>query len=336
MRGTLTILLLTLLLITGCSSKRYFEPKEVAGAISFDGDLPAPIVDVLREGATLENGMFISEDGLEPHRLPKGYLFIKKSDGKYIAASKCGALDLLDTQSGERLYHKEFSMKSVVGANIQGSILALVFDDNSLMAIDTDSDRVIYQSDQKPAIAVDTKIANPYFLGRLIIFPTLDGKLIVVDPRNGRELRRLVAGSGKEFNNIIFLKVIDENLIAATPNRVIAVSPDYTSTLDLEISDLLYVGGRVYILTKDGRIVLTDGNLRVLKTRKYPFAHFTGAIYGEYIYIIEKEGYIIAVDRDLRASNIFEFPTSVTDYIFAAGDKVFYDDKYFQLNRLTK
>ena len=322
-----------LFFLSGCSSKKYFEPKEVAGAISFDGEIPAPIVDVLRDGATLANGMFISKDGLEEYKLPKEWLFLNKAEGKYIAASRCGKLEVIDAKTKKVIYAKSFKMRSPIAANIKGSILALVFDNDSLMVIDTGSDTVLYESVQSPGIANDTKIANPYFLGRLIIFPTLDGKLVVVDPRNAKELRTLVAGTQKYFNNVIFLNVINDNLIAATPNKIIAVSPTFTSSLDLEISDVLYVAGRVYILTKDGRIILTDENLNVLKTRKYPFAHFVGAIYGEYIYVIEKEGYIIAVDKDLRASNIFEFPTSVSDYIFCARDKVFYDDKYFVLNK---
>ncbi len=332
MRILFTLALL-LFVFTGCSSKKYFEPENVAGAISFDGSLPSPITDVLRNGATLENGMFISKDGLERYRLPKGFLFINKCEGRYIAAHKCGKLQVIDAKSKKVLYEKAFKMRSPVAASLKGDILALVFDNNSLMALDMASGEVLYDSLQTPGIAVDTKIADPYFLGKLIIFPTLDGKLIVVDPSKKKELRTLVAGSAKYFNNVIFLDVINDNLIAATPNKIISVSPQFTTSLDLEIADVLYVAGRVYILTKDGRIILTDEKLDVLKSRKYPFAHFTGAIYGEYIYVVEKEGYIIAVDKDLRASNIFEFPSKVDEYIFAAKDKIFYDDKYFVLNK---
>ena len=333
MKKTLLFISLIILLFSGCSTKKYFEPKEVAGAVSFDGELPAPIVDVLRDGATLENGQFISQDGLENYRLQKGWLFIKKNDGKFIAASKCGEVQVIDAKSNKVLYDKKFAMRSPVAANIQGSLLALVFDNNSLMVVDTANDKVLYESIQTPGIAVNTKIANPFFLGKLVIFPTLDGKLVVVDPTRGKELKNIVAGSERFFNNVIFLDVINDNLVAASPNKIIAVNPQFTSSLDLEIADVLYVAGRVYILTKDGRIILTDEHLNILKTRKYPFAHFTGAVYGEYIYIIEKEGYIIAVDKDLRASNIFEFPTSITDYLFTTSDAIYYNDRYFKLNK---
>ncbi len=326
----LLALLALLFFISGCSSKKYFEPKEVIGTVEFDGSLPAPIIDLLRDGATLKNGMFISRDGLERHRLKKDFLFINKIDGKYIAASRCGKLEVIDVNSGKTVYKKSYDKKAPVAATLKEDILALVFDDNSLEVLDMASDSSLYTSKQKSAIAVDTKIANPIFLGRLVVFGTLDGKLVVVD--GDKEIRDIVVGTGEYFDNIIFLDVIDNNLIAATPTRIVSVSPNFTNMLDLEISDVIYVSDRVYILTKDGRIILTDAGLNVLKSRKYPFAHFTGAIYGEYIYVIEKEGYIIALDKDLRVSNIFRFPAKIDDHIFTSKDKVFYKDRYFKLN----
>ncbi|SMC09367.1 hypothetical protein [Nitratiruptor tergarcus] len=330
----LILFALSLLLFVGCSSKRYFEPKEIAGYVDFDGKLPAPIVDVLRDGATLEDGEFISKDGLENYRLPKGYLFINKSNGYYIAANKCGDLLIIDSKSHKKVLQKHFTMRSPIAANItKDKRVALVFDDNSLMLYDIVGKHVIYATEQGKSIAVDTKIANPFFLGQLTVFPTLDGKLVVVDP-TGKELRTLIVGTKKHFNNVIFLDVIDEKLIAATPNKIISVSPTFSNTLDLSLSDVLYAKGRVYLLTKDGEIILTDPQLNIMKRRKYPFAHFTGAVYGEYIYVVEKEGYIIAVDKDLRVSNIFGFPSGIEEYIFTSKDKIFYDNNYFELKKL--
>ncbi len=327
-------ILLTFLLFSGCSTKKYFMPEEVAGAVDFDGKLPAPIVDVLREGATLQNGQFISERGLEPYKLPKNYLFIKRAGAYYLAADRCHKVIVVDAKSKKKIFEKDFRMKAPVAANYKEGKLALVFDNDSLLLLDTTTGQTIYSSAQSPDIAVDTKIANPYFLGKLVIFPTLDGKIVVVDTHTGKELRTLIVGTHKYFNNVIFLDVIDEKLIAATPNKIISVTPQFTNSLDVELSDVLYVKNRVYLLTKDGRIILTDPQLNPLKERKFNFAHFTGAIYGEFIYIIEKSGYIIAVDKDLRVANVFELPEEIDNYIFTARDTLYYDDKYFKLNKV--
>ncbi len=327
-------LLLVGLFFVGCSNKHYFEPENVAGAVDFDGSLPASIVDVLRDGATLANGQFISRDGLEDYKFPPKFLFLHKSGGYYIGASKCGELQVVDVDTKKVVYKKKFAMKSPIAASAKGNILAIVFDDDSLALYNMDNDYLIYSSKQKPGIANDTKIANPFFLDRLVIFPTLDGKLVVVDPVTAKEVRTIIIGTKEHFNNVIYLGVIDEKLIAATPNRIISVNPTFSNSLDIDLVDVLYVKGRVYLLTKDGQIILTDPELNVLKRRKYAFAHFTGAIYGEYIYLIEQGGYIIAVDKDLRVTNIFEFPSEIDEYIFTSKDKVFFGDKYFKLNKL--
>jgi len=327
-------LFLLILLFGGCSTKKYFMPEQVAGVVDFDGKLPAPIVDVLRDGATLQNGQFISDRGVEPYKLPKGYLFIKRAGDYYLAADRCHKVVVIDAKSKKKIFEKDFKMKAPVAANFKDGKLALVFDNDSLLLFDTTTGQNIYSSTQSPDIAVDTKIANPYFLGKLVIFPTLDGKIVVVDSESGKELRTLIVGTHKYFNNVIFLDVIDEKLIAATPNKIISVTPQFTNSLDVELSDVLYVKNRVYLLTKDGRIILTDSQLNPLKERKFNFAHYTGAIYGEFIYLIEKSGYIIAVDKDLRAANVFELPEAIDNYIFTAHDTLYYDDKYFRLNKI--
>ncbi len=337
------LLLPLLFLFVGCSAKKYFEPSQIEGYVSFDGAISAKIVDVGRDGATLANGEFISKDGVEAYKLPKNFIFLNKSDGKYIAASKCGKLLVVDAATKKVILKKNFSLRSPIAASMKGTLLAMVFDDDTLMLYDIDTNTTLYTSHQPPDIAVDTKIANPFFLGALVLYPTLDGKMVVVNTHDGKELKTVIVGTNKEFNNIIFLNVIDEKLIAATPNKIVSVSPTFTNSMDVDLSDVLYVKDRVYLLTKDGQIILCDPELNILKSRKYNFAHFVGAIYGEYIYILEKSGYIIGVDKDLRVSNIFKLSNAsmfglvhkgLDEYIFASKDKFFYGDKYFKLNKL--
>jgi hypothetical protein len=325
-----------LLLLGGCESKRHFEPKEVAGVVEFDGRLPSGIVDLLRDGATLENGMFISRDGLERYTMPDDWLFLNKAEDKYIIASRCGELRVVSSTSGDVLYQKRFSLRSPVAANLKGPMLALLFDNNSLALIDMPNDRIVFETKKPTAVANDTKIANPFFLDSgglsLVVFPTLDGKLSVVDTLLASQTHAIVVDGEDFFNNIIYLGLINNNLIAASPHKIVAINPHFTSSLDLGIRDVVYVGDRVYILTKDGEVVLTDSSLNILKRRKFPFAHFVGAIWGEYLYIIEKGGYIIALDKDLSSYNVFEFPTKIEEPIFTTRQRVYYGDRYFELN----
>lgn len=323
---------LLLLIFSGCSQKQYFEPEQIAGKVDFDKELPSKIVDVTRDGATLENGQVITRDGLLDVRLPKNYKFIGSGDSYIVGANDCGGIVVVNIDNKKIVYKKDFSFKNGVAAKIKDNILALVFGNNEIAVFDFKNDKLLFSNKGNDIYSVDTKIASPYFLGELILFPTLDGKIVIVDSDNKRVVREIIVGTQKFLNNIIFLDIIEDRLIAATPTKVVSITPQELRTLDIDLSDILYIKKGVYILAKDGRVVVCDPDLNILKTRKYPFAHFTGVIYEEFIYIIEKEGYIIATDHSLRVSNIFKLPEAIDDYIFTSKSKIFYKDKFFQLN----
>ncbi len=333
MRKFLIITTLFLVIFTGCSSKKYFEPSEVAGKVEFDGNLPAKIVDITRDGATLENGQVITEDGLLDVKLPKDFEFIGDGEKFIVGAHNCGDVVIIDKNSKSLVYKKHFFNKRACAAKIKDNLLALVFDNNEIMLIDFKNDKELFKFKSDKIYSTDTKIASPYFLGDLILYPTLDGKIIIVDKNRKKAIRTIIVGTEKFLNNIIFLDVIENRLIAATPQKIVSVNPQNINTLDIELSDVLFVKDAVYILAKDGRVILADPDLNILKTRKYPFAHFTGAIYGEFIYIVEKEGFLIATDHSLVVSNVFELPSEIDEYLFTAKDKIFFEDKYFKLNR---
>ncbi|WP_187648160.1 hypothetical protein [Nitrosophilus labii] len=327
------VFFISFLFFSGCSSKQYFEPKEIAGKVEFDKELPAKMIDVTRDGATLENGQVITEEGLLDVKLPQGFEFIGDGEEYIVGANNCGDIVIIDKKSKKTVFKKHFDLKRASAAKIKGDILALVFDTNEIMVVDFKKDEELYSQKSDKIYSVDTKIASPYFLGELILFPTLDGKIIIVDKVGKRAIRNILVGTEKFLNNIIFLNVLNNRLIAATPNKVVSVNPKNINTINIDLSDILFVKDAVYILAKDGRVIMTDPDLNILKTRKYPFAHFTGIVYGEYIYIIEKEGYIIATDHSLRVSNVFELSDKIEDYIFTSKDKIFYKDKFFQLNK---
>lgn len=326
------LILILFAMFSGCSSKRYFEPKNIVAQVKFDKNLPSNIVDVTRDGATLKNGQVITKDGLLNIYLPKGFEYIGGRKDYIVGANNCGDVIAINKDDKKVVLKKHFDLKKAVSANIDKNILALVFSNNEIMVYNIKNSKVIFKYSEDKIYSVDTKIATPYFLGELILFPTLDGKIDIYDETQNKIIRTIIVGTKKELNNITFLNVIGNRLIAATSNKVISVSPNSLNTLDADVRDILFVKNGIYILSRDGKVILTDVNLNILKSRKYPFAHFVGAIYGDkYIYIIEKQGYIIASDHYLKVSNIFKLEDSIDDYIFTSQDKIFYKNKFFQL-----
>ena len=328
-------LLLVLVVLNGCGTKRQnFEPKSIAGEIEYDGSLPSTIIDVVRDGATLENGQIITKEGLLNVRVPKGFTFSGSSNGKYLATSRCGKLVIVDENS-KVIYEREFD-SIVASASIKDNLLAVVLGNNKILLIDIKSDKVLFKKSGDSVYAHDSKIASPYFLTSLLIYPTLDGKLIIVDLKEYKLLRDVVVKSEKFFSNIIYLDVLGDRLVAATKQRVVSINPKSMAFLDEEVKDVIILKNHVLVFTKDGRILLTDADLKVLKKKKYKFASFVGTIHGEFIYVVERGGYLIATDINLISSNVYELPDEIESYVYTTDDKLYYKDNYFRLGKTRK
>jgi len=167
----------------------------------------------------------------------------------------------------------------------------------------------------------------------LIIFPSLDGKLIIVGAKSGKIIKNVVVGDEKFFGNIIYLNVLGNRLVAATKKRVISINPKSMGILDVDVKDVVVHKNRIFVFTKDGTVILCDADLKVLKRKKFPFAVFAGAIYGNFIYMIERGGYLIASDADLISTNVYKMPENIDSFLYFTKDNLYYKDKYFKLGK---
>ena len=324
--------ILAILILSGCGTKRQnFEPTSLSGEIDYDGSLPSSIMDVVRGGATLENGQIITKNGLLKVKIPEGYTFLGDNSERYIATSKCSDIVIVD-KNGKTIYEKKFD-SIVASASLNKDMLAVVLGDNSVKLIDIKTDKVVYKKSGDKVYAHDSKIAAPYFLTSLLIYPTLDGKLLIIDLKSYKLLRDVVVKSERFFSNVIYLDVIGDRLVAATKQRVVSINPKSMAFLDEEVKDVIILENRVLVFTKDGRVILTDADLKVIKSKKFKFAAFVGTIHGEFVYIIERGGFLIATDLNLITSNIYELPDDIESFVFTTDDKLFYEDNYFRLGK---
>jgi len=320
----------------GCSSKSYFEPKKIDGKVDFDSKISSKLVTVNSQGATMESGQFVAKDGIGKFSLPKEFTLLSKNGSFVTAGNDLGDVVVFD-ESGKELVRHNFDSK-VATASAKDGIIALITADNTSVLFDSKDSKILFKQKNDSSFAVDAKIAAPYFLNELVIFPTLDGKLLVVDMNEKKVVKDVVISSEKNFNNVIFFDIIDNKLVAATPTKVVSINPKFANFLDADVADIIFIKDGIYIFTKDGRIILTDTDLKVLKEKKFPFARFVGVIYGKYIYAIEKEGYLIATDVNLATTNIFQFSapfygmaSKFEGFLYTSGDSVFYDNKQFKL-----
>jgi len=334
-RSSLLILVLAIFAFTvgGCSEKNYYEPSRIEGTISYDGELESPIAEVGYLGATLNNGGVITTEGMEEYRLPEGYRFVAQSGDLVVAAGDCKPNIIFNKETKESR-KIDLPARVLAAMFIPGSErIAFLIEGNSYGIYDYGEGRTVVKYESDSVLTADIRIASPMMLESLILIPTLDGKLVILAAQDGARIREIIVGKGEEFNNVIFLDVAGDRLVAATPHRIISVSPKLMDALDMEISDVLFLKEGIYILSKEGKVYRCDSELKIEKSRKFPFAHFVGAVYGDSIYLIEREGYIIATDTDLSSSHVFKIPDRIESWFFAARDRIYYDRYYFKLHR---
>ncbi|MDR0407683.1 MAG: PQQ-like beta-propeller repeat protein [Campylobacteraceae bacterium] len=320
-----------ILFMSGCGTKRqYFEPESLHGSVRFDGRLSSSIGEVAKEGASLKNGTVITRNGDEINiNLEKGYSFLGEFDGKFITVSPYGILHVKNSE-GELIYDKDVGTM-IASASINENTLAIITSDNALLIIDMNSNVVIFQKKADSTPSLDSRIAAPYFLGSLVVFPTLDGKLVIVDKNDGSLIRNVVVSAERDFNNVIFLDIVEDRMFAATAKRIISISPTNINYIDEDIKDVVLLSDRVFIFTKNGKVILTDLNLKILHEQKFSFAIFSTVVAKDKLYIIEKRGYLIKSDLDLKNFEVFKLPFDIEDFLFAAGDKIYYNNSFYTL-----
>lgn len=330
MKKTLIFTLLLSFLFLGCSTKRqYFEPSDenITGDMKFNSSLPSEIVAVSKDGATLKDGEVISKNGLVKNfKVLKSEKFLGEYDGNFVVTDINGTLKVV-SGTGAVKFEKALG-RQALSANIRGDDLALVMSDDSIMLIKLSSGAVVLDHKVGDAFAIDSRVASPLFINQLIAYPALDGLVSIAENVGGRSARDFVVSNQPFFNNIIALENKGDNLYAVTATRLMLVSPTGNKNHNVDIKDVIFSGDRIYLFLKDGRVELLDRGLNLIKSRKFTFAQFSGALLsGGYLYIIERNGYVIRVDENLEGQAIYELNGEFDDKSFIAGTSFYYDDK---------
>ncbi|WP_033589478.1 plasminogen-binding protein PgbB [Helicobacter pylori] len=355
---------------------------QVKGEAYFPNHLQESIVSSNRYGAILKNGAVIGDKGLTQLRIGKNFNyesnFLNESQGFFILAQDC--LNKIDKKTSKSKVAKteetELKLKGVeaevqdkvchqvelisnnpnasqqsivipletfaLSASVKGNLLAVVLADNSANLYDITSQKLLFSEKGSPSTTINSLMAMPIFMDTVVVFPMLDGRLLVVDYVHGNPtpIRNIVISSDKFFNNITYLIVDGNNMIASTGKRILSVVSGQEFNYDGDIVDLLYDKGTLYVLTLDGQILQMDKSLRELNSVKLPFASLNTIVLNHNkLYSLEKRGYVIEVDlNDFDSYNVYKTPTIGSFKFFSSNrlDKgVFYDknrvyyDRYY-------
>jgi len=311
-------------ILAGCAGKEFYEPEDTAGNYDTNkASLNGDITSMNKDGATLDSGEIITRRGVSKFKLPKGFNFLNISEDIVLSSNYKDTVLVGD---------KEIKVGGVViAASLKENKLALLFSDNSIQLYDTDSDKILLKEYFTHSFVNDTRIANPYFMKNIILFPTLDGKVVIVSDANNKVIKNIVVDANGQFNNIIFLDVIDDTLVAATANKVISVGDGVLNLKDYNIRDIISKDNNIYIATIDGQVIKTDISLNIMNRTKYKYAKIYALAYGTSLYALESQGYLINIADDFKSETIYDFSFDNEQKVIALDDTIYYDDEYIIL-----
>ncbi len=329
MTRTLAFLTLLLLMFAGCSTKEYYKPEKtvnswpvckeprfsaesIIGETPHENDIPKwPVCKRAgvhleskgAEGAVAKKGWVVDKEGITGFKIPDDQRYLGLSDGWILYTGIDGNLTLRSKEDNRSVVLP--LEKTVAAASVQGDYVAVLFASNDMGIYRLSTQKSYFKTQGTPATAVDVRIARPYFLGTLVVFPTLDGRFTVVDVENREVLRSTVVSSEPYFDNIFYFNVIGDTMVAATQHRLFSLS-DKERREKYDLRDAKFDEEGIWIATKEGEVVHLTQKLQVVSKKKFPFAHFLGMIVGKQkLYLLEKEGYLIVMDKAMTQTEVY-------------------------------
>ena len=308
------------LLFSACSTKEVFEPKVVANDWDKYEDFEHEIIDTSANIALLDDRTILSTNGELNVTVQENKHAIALGSEWLISASIDGNLTL--TSLSNPLEKKEFELKKTIAtASVDKNILAVLFANDEMALYDVDSKALLFKEQGGKSLAVDARVVAPYFLNDLVIFSTLDGKVVVINSKLKKRLRTTIVSSENAFNNIIYFNIADNKIVAATGYKMLALSQKEKRE-KFEVRNIVY-DDFIYINTKQGEVLALTPDLETKLKVKFPFAHFLGMISsGDKLYILEKEGYMIVLDKKSFEYSVHE--VDLDDGFVFVADKAFY------------
>lgn len=319
--------ILSLFLFTACSSKKYFEPEDTSDNLNAkEESLSTSIKSMNRIGATLEDGKVITTNGVSKFELPENFVFLNASnDGKILATNYKDKI---------LVGNDEIEINDVVvAASLKENKLALIYSNNTIELMDLNTKKTLFKEYSTASLANDTRISNPQFMGNLILFPTLNGKVVIISSITNKSVRNIAVDPQGQFNNIIYLNVIKSNqtLIVASPNKVVSISPREILAKDYELRDIIVKDENVYLATIDGQIIKLNSQLEELAKKKYRYSKIHALAFTDSLYAVESQGYLININKDFSKDVIYDFDFDNEERLIVIDNKIYYDKNIITL-----
>ncbi len=323
------LILLTALVFSACSSKEVYKPTDVADDWKHSGSSDVTINAISHDAALVDDRKVLAEGKVIDVTVPQSDKLLGYSNGWVISSNIDGNLTLQSSSDNKKI--ERFNLKkSIATASVEDDTLAVLFADNEMALYSLATKSLLLKEQGDAPIVVNSKIVKPFFRDDLVIFSTLDGKIVIINAKIKKKLRTIIVSSEEHFNNIIYFNLVDNKIIAATGHKILSLAKEEVRA-SYDIRSAVSDDKNIFIATKQGEIISLTSDLGQNAKLKFPFAHFLGVILsGEKLYALEKEGYIIEISKDLLTHTVHQVDMD-DGYVYIDGKIFFVHDEYISV-----
>jgi hypothetical protein len=163
-----------------------------------------------------------------------------------------------------------------------------------------------------------------------VLFPLLNGELGIYDLKRLKYINTIAISDGAVNNNIIFMKIVKNQLFIATPSKLILFNPKYMVDYKADIKHIVSDGEYLYLFLVGGKIVKLTPDLKKVKEIYLKFADYSAPSFcNGYIYSVTKNGYLLKISPDLKVE-VIEGNNFDTDMPLKIKQcKIYNDDKVY-------
>ena len=218
----------------------------------------------------------------------------------------------------------------IYSATKKGNLIAVVFENNAYGIYDLSQNRLVFYKKSDDAITAKYLGEKPLFYNSLILFPLLNGTIAVVDANALKFVRNIDISDDFIIDNVIYLNIVNDNLLMATPKRLVLFNPNFLIDYKDSIKHVIDYDGYVYLFNNEGKVIKFDSNLKKIKEKEFPFASFFApSVCKGNIYTLTSSGYLIKLTPELNAT-VYKTDQFDTDFpLKIKGCKIYNQDKVF-------
>ena len=288
--------------------------------------MDAPIANVTRKGAILTDGTILTDEKVfTKSSSNENESFLNKIDHTFYT-SQDKKLCIYESLTNPPLCHNLGA--TPLSINQYENTLALLLSNNTLVLMDKPSGNILFLSKQKFVVAHTNEIAEALFFNDLVIFPTLDGKIVIVNHQTKEEQKSFIVSNEKHFNNVTFLEKREATIFAGNRHNLRAITPKANYKYEETFNAIRLIDDQIITVSNSGNIAILDKQLTIMTEVKLPFAGILNiSEFNNHFYFIERSGFLIQTDRELSNQKIYALSDSIEQPIYITDNTFYYQSR---------